>query len=85
MSSLDAWIADAADALSLPPASIPVDLRDELLDLTREVAHNVARIAGPLTCYLAGLAVANGSPPSTVVSTLKELVAGREPLTEAKP
>jgi hypothetical protein len=79
MSTLDDWIADAAEALSLPPASIPADLRDQLLDLTRDVAHNVARIAGPLTCYLAGLAVANGAPPSTAVSTLTALVAGREP------
>jgi hypothetical protein len=79
MSTLDDWIADAAQALSLTPAAIPADLRDELLELTRDVAHNVARIAGPLTCYLAGLAVADGAPPSTVVQTLKELVAGREP------
>jgi hypothetical protein len=79
MSTLDDWIADAAEALSLPPAPIPADLRDQLLDLTRDVAHNVARIAGPLTCYLVGLAVANGTPPSTAVSTLTELVGAREP------
>ena len=82
MSTLDDWIADASAALSLPPASIPVDLRDELLELTRDVAHNVARIAGPLTCYLAGIAVANGAAPSTVVSTLKDLIAAREPAVE---
>ncbi len=79
MSNLDDWIADAAQALSLPATSIPADLRDELLDLTRDVAHNVARIAGPLTCYLAGLAVAGGTPPSTVMSTLTAMAADREP------
>jgi len=63
--------------LSITPASIPVDLRDDLLELTRDVAHDVARIAGPLTCYLAGMAVANGVAPSTVVTTLKELIASR--------
>ncbi len=77
MSTLDDWIADAADALSLPSASIPADLRDELLELTRDVAHGVARIAGPLTCYLVGLAVAGGAAPSTAVRTLKELAAAR--------
>ena len=79
MSTLDNWIADAADALSLPPAPIPADLRDALLELTRDVAHGVARVAGPLTCYLVGLAVADGAPPSVAVSTLQELVASREP------
>jgi hypothetical protein len=75
MSTLEDWIAEAADALGLPPAPIPADLRDELLDVTRDVAHGVARIAGPLTCYLAGLAVGAGASPSSAVSTLKNLAA----------
>lgn len=79
MSSLEDWIADAAAALSLPAAPIPTDLRDDLLDLTRDVAHGVARIAGPLTCYLVGLAVADGAVPSVAIATLKELVATRQP------
>lgn len=79
MSSLEDWIADAADALSLPAAPIPTDLRDALLELTRDVAHGVARVAGPLTCYLVGLAVADGAVPSAAVDTLKELVAARLP------
>ena len=77
MSSLDDWIADAAEALSLPPAPIPPELRDALLELTRDVAHGVARIAGPLTCYLVGLAVADGAVPSEAVATLKDLAAAR--------
>ena len=79
MSTLDDWITEATDALSLPPASIPLDLRDELLDLTRDVAHGVARIAGPLTCYLVGLAVAGGAAPSTAVTALRDLAATRNP------
>ncbi len=79
MSTLEDWIADAADALNLPAAPIPIDLRDALLELTRDVAHGVARIAGPLTCYLVGLAVANGAAPSVAVDTLKELAAARQP------
>ena len=51
MSTLDDWISRAAGALDLPADSVPTELRDELLDLTRDVAHGVARIAGPLTCY----------------------------------
>ncbi len=77
MSTLEDWIADAAEALSLSPAAIPVDLRDSLLELTRDAAHGVARIAGPLTCYLVGLAVADGAVPSTVVGKLQGLLTAR--------
>ena len=50
------------------------ELRDELLNLTRDVAHGVARIAGPLTCYLVGIAVGSGAEPSAALATLSELV-----------
>ena len=61
---------------------VPTDLRDALLELTRDVAHGVARIAGPLTCYLVGLAVADGAVPSVAINTLKELAAARQPAPE---
>jgi len=77
MSTLEEWLSDAASALSLPPVPITDELRDQLLDLTREVAHGVARIAGPLTCYLLGLAVASGQDPTTAVAALQQLAAAR--------
>ena len=63
MSTLDDWMAQAERALDLPADSVTTELRDELLDLTRDVAHGVARIAGPLTCYLVGVAVGRGQIP----------------------
>jgi uncharacterized protein DUF6457 len=51
---LDQWVADVIAGLGLDPAGYD---RDLLLDLTRDVAHGVARPAAPLTAYLAGLAV----------------------------
>jgi hypothetical protein len=75
MSTLDDWIAQASDALDLPADSIDTALRDELLDLTRDVAHGVARIAGPLTCYLVGVAVGRGADPSAAVASLTGLVS----------
>lgn len=77
MSTLDDWIADASEALGLPAESITHDLRDQLLDLTRDVAHGVARVAGPLTTYLVGLAVGGGMPPTTAVARLSVLAAAR--------
>jgi len=53
MNVLDAWLADAADALGIDRDAVP---RDLLLDLTRDVAHGVARPAAPLTAFLVGLA-----------------------------
>lgn len=79
MSTLDDWIAQASNALDLPPNSIDNALRDELLDLTRDVAHGVARIAGPLTCYLVGIAVGRGADPSTAVAELTALAAAAAP------
>ncbi len=85
MSTLDDWLADASDALSLPPGLVTEKVRDDLLDLTRDIAHNVARIAGPLTCYLVGMAVVNGSDPSVAVAQLQAMIARREPSPEATP
>lgn len=74
MSTLDDWIAQASNALDLPPDSISAELRDELLDLTRDVAHGVARIAGPLTCYLVGVAVGRGQAPLAALASLSPLL-----------
>ena len=78
MSTLDDWIAQASGALDLPADSMTNDLRDELLDLTRDVAHGVARIAGPLTCYLVGVAVGRGADPSQALASLTALVPAPE-------
>jgi hypothetical protein len=77
MSTLDDWIVDACDALGLPGNSLPRDLRDGLLDLTKDVAHGVARPAGPLTTFLVGLAVAGGTAPSTAIDRLTQLAGTR--------
>jgi hypothetical protein len=76
MSTLDDWIADACHALELPADAITPDLRDQLLELTKDVAHGVTRVAGPLTTYLAGIAVGSGTPPSAALRRLAELAAG---------
>ncbi|AZI57243.1 hypothetical protein EH165_02785 [Nakamurella antarctica] len=74
MSTLEDWLADATSALELPPDSIPADLRNDLLGLTRDIAHGVTRIAGPLTCYLLGLAAARGGAPSASIALINALI-----------
>ncbi len=73
--TLESWL----DALA---AALDVDVAvhtDALLDLTREVAHGVARPAAPLTLYLVGAAVAarggGADDVAAVLATARELVA----------
>lgn len=54
-SDLHRWVVAVADVLGVDPDALDVDT---LLDVTRDVAHSVARPAVPLTAFLAGYAVA---------------------------
>ncbi len=46
----------------------PVDI-ELLLDLTKDVAHNVARPAAPLTAFMVGLAAGKaGAAPDSVLA-----------------
>ena len=49
---LDAWLADVVQALGVSAEALD---RDVVLDLTRDVAHQVGRPAAPLTAFLVGL------------------------------
>ena len=51
------WAAERASELGVPEEARQFD---ELLDLTRMIAHRFERPAGPLACYLAGYALAKG-------------------------
>ncbi|MEO7126342.1 MAG: DUF6457 domain-containing protein [Nakamurella sp.] len=75
MSTLETWIDDTSAALNLPSDTMDVALRDELLDVTRDVAHGVARVAGPLTTYLIGFAVGAGMPRAEAIRIVSELAA----------
>lgn len=70
MDSLERWIAQLAAEVGV---SAPADVTD-LLDVTRDVAHNVARPAAPLTLYVLGLAVGAGADPADVVARTSALV-----------
>ena len=77
--TLESWLDALAEALDVDVAVHT----DALLDLTREVAHGVARPAAPLTLYLVGAAVAarGGGPDdiATVLAAARELAAGPPP------
>jgi Domain of unknown function (DUF6457) len=50
--------------------------RDALLDVTRDVAHGVARPAAPLTAFVMGCAVGAGADLDRVVKQVSALAAG---------
>lgn len=56
--TVEQWATHLATTLNLDDSAATTPPLTELLDLTREVAHNVARPAGPITTYYIGLAVA---------------------------
>lgn len=69
---MDNWVDALTRALELPSA---VDT-ETVLDVARDVAHNVERRAAPVTTYLVGVAVGRGMAPEVVVERVRELVQG---------
>ena len=59
MTTLDSWTAVVCAEFGIDPAA--VDVR-RILDLARDVAHQVDRPAAPLTAFLLGLAIGAGIP-----------------------
>lgn len=56
MSTLEEWTATVVTELGIGDL-VDGRTRDLVLDMTKDVAHEVARPAAPLTAYLLGLAV----------------------------
>jgi hypothetical protein len=75
MNVLENWTATVCEALNLDPASVDQAL---LLDLTKDVAHGVARPAAPLTSFLVGLAAGraggSGEDVRKAVATVAALI-----------
>ncbi|MQA84631.1 MAG: hypothetical protein GEV03_08410 [Streptosporangiales bacterium] len=70
MNTLRDWTEAICLELNLDAAEVD---RDLVLDLSRDVAHSVARPAAPLTAYLIGLAVGRGADRRAVADRVTEL------------
>ncbi len=69
---LDDWITEARTELGV---DLDVDVA-ELLDMTKVVAHGVARPAAPLTAFLVGYAAARaGGGPEAVTEACRKAEA----------
>lgn len=67
---LEDWLSVACLELGVDRGELD---RDLVLDLARDVAHNVARPGAPLTAYLLGVAVGRGASPTAAAARLTEL------------
>jgi hypothetical protein len=75
MADIETWLAEVAGALDVPLEEVlPGALRSELLDLTGDIAHNVVRLAVPLTSYLMGVAVGRGASVEEALRIVGDLV-----------
>jgi hypothetical protein len=80
MSTLDEWVGAACAELGLDSAV--VDQR-AVLDLARQVAHQVDRPAAPVTAFLLGVAVGSGQQLGPAVSRLADLAGRWQPASTA--
>ena len=72
MSELDRWVAAAAAELGLEAADAQTTV---VLDVARDVAHQVLRPGAPVTAYLLGLAVGRGADPVDAAGRISALAA----------
>ena len=70
MNELEAWVAAAARELGLEPGDVQTKA---VLDVARDVAHQVLRPGAPVTAYLMGVAVGRGADPGDVAERISAL------------
>lgn len=76
MSTIERWAEAACAELGLSANQVSVKT---VLDLARDIAHQVERPAAPLTAFLLGLAVGSGQPADEAVRRLTDLAARWQP------
>ncbi|MBV8995564.1 MAG: hypothetical protein JO287_18115 [Pseudonocardiales bacterium] len=72
MNTLAEWVDLVCRELDITDAVSPAAMQSRVLDLSRDVAHNVARPAAPLTAYLLGLAAGRSSDPEVTADRLAQ-------------
>lgn len=77
LSGLEQWVAEVTAELGLSGAQVPTT---EVLDVARDVAHNVLRPGAPVSAYLLGLAVAGGADPAEAAAKISALALKRSTL-----
>jgi hypothetical protein len=74
VNTLREWVDLVCRELDIADAVSPVAMQSRVLDMSRDVAHDVARPAAPLTAYLLGLAAGRTSDPEATADELAQRV-----------
>ena len=84
---LDQWLAAVAAEVGTSDLVLSPDEVRTLLDLARDAAHEVERVAAPLTTFLVGVAVGRGAPLADVARQVTTLAlrVGDDPAAGRPP
>lgn len=75
---LNQWLAAVSADLDVSDITLGDDARHTLLDLARDSAHEVERVAAPLTTFLVGVAVGRGQPLGAAAAKATALALGHQ-------
>lgn len=79
MADVEMWLGEVAGALDVTLEDVlPSATQDELLTLTGDIAHNVVRLAVPLSSYLIGVAVGRGASAEEAIRIVGGLLPAAE-------
>jgi len=70
VNTLEEWVDAVCRELDITDAVEPAAMQTRILDISRDVAHTVARPAAPLTAYLIGLAAGRTDTPEATADAL---------------
>lgn len=75
MADVETWLGEVAGTLDVTLEDVlPEATQNELLTLTGDIAHNVVRLAVPLSSYLIGVAVGRGASPQEAIQAVGGLL-----------
>ena len=83
MSTLEEWTAAVRVGLGLDQGPLSTAETKAVLDLARDAAHAVDRVAAPLTAYLLGMAVGRGLALPDASERVRALAADWAESTES--
>lgn len=71
---LTTWLAAVVDRLGVADQALDEESVRILLDLARDSAHEVERVAAPLTTFFAGVAVGRGAELTATATAVTDLL-----------
>ena len=75
---LKQWLTTLSAELESSDVSMDDNAVQTVLDLARDSAHEVERVAAPLTTFLVGIAVGRGAALSTAAATATALLLNED-------